>query len=120
MTGFEEALDLAPVEAPVAAGRRERLDPAVVGPASQGVGVDTEQARGGAEGQAVGFDWDGDGSHGDDRKPQDHEIWVNLGAPWAAAAGEIEAAQLRVNRGLQQLEEALPAAISAPTGNSWA
>jgi hypothetical protein len=68
MAGLEEALDLAPVEAAVAAGRRERLDPAVVGPASQRVGVDAEQARGRTQGQAVGFG--GGGSHSDDREPQ--------------------------------------------------
>ena len=87
MAGLEKPLDLAAVEAAVAAGRRECFDPAVVGPAAECVGVDAQEARGGPESQAVRFGGSGGASHGDDRTPRGREIWVNLGAPWAAAAG---------------------------------
>jgi hypothetical protein len=47
--GFEDPLDGRTIEAAMAARRRERLDPALVGPAAERVGIDPEKPAGGPE-----------------------------------------------------------------------
>ena len=49
--GLEDPLDRRAVEPAVAAGGREGLDPALVGPAPERVRIDAEEAAGGAERQ---------------------------------------------------------------------
>jgi hypothetical protein len=55
MAHLEEPLDLASVEAPVPAWRRESLHSTLVRPAAERVGVDAEQARSGTQGQSRWF-----------------------------------------------------------------
>ena len=50
--GLEDPLEGRALEAAMTAGGRERVDPALVGPAAEGVGVDPEQAARRAQGRA--------------------------------------------------------------------
>ena len=61
---LEDPLQRRAIEPAVAAGRREGVDPAFVGPPPERVGVDAEEAAGGTEGQRpVGRDGSGRDGH---------------------------------------------------------
>ena len=71
--GLEDPLEGRPLEAAVAAGGRERVDPAFVRPAAERVRIDAEEAARGPEGQrrvgrtGTAGDWHG-------RLGSDHEM----------------------------------------------
>jgi hypothetical protein len=63
MARLEQPIDLAAVEASVAARRGERLHQAVIGPSPERIRIDAEKARGRAERETQGLGWCGDSRH---------------------------------------------------------